>query len=90
MENLVVIFIWISLALTALAILTVVVFGIRSATYGKLRPVSIISVAIPAAVAVLLYFVFGTWVEAAIWTTVIMMVLAIGALILSGVRGIVT
>ena len=94
MENIVLIFIWIAIALAGLALLCVVVFGIRSATYGKLRPVALISVAIPALLFAILYFVFQgepkPEVFAAIWTTVITMVLAIGALLLAGVRGVIS
>ncbi len=89
MENLVVIAVWIAVVLTGLALLTVALFGIRSALNGKLRPMAVISIAIPAAVLVVLYFVFGDWAEAAIWTTLITAVLAIGALLLSGVRGVI-
>ena len=88
MENLVVIAVWVTVVLTGLALLTVALFGIRSALNGKLRPVAVISIAIPAAIMVILYFVFGDWAEAAIWTTVITAVLAIGALLFSGVRGV--
>ena len=90
MENLVPIAIWITVVLTGLALLAVVLFGIRSALNGKLRTVSIVSIAIPAALIGILYFVFGSWAEAAVATTVAMVVLAILALLFSGARGVIS
>ncbi len=92
MENLVVIAVWIAVILTALGLLMVAIFGIRSAINGKMRPVAVVSMVIPAVLIVLLYFVFSgqdlALAKAAVVTTVVMIVLGIGAVLLSGARGI--
>lgn len=88
MENLVVIAIWITLILCVLTILLASIFGVRSISHGKLRAVSAISVAVPVVITLIFYFIVGDWVEAAIWASIIMMVLAVAALVLSGVRGV--
>lgn len=93
-ENLVPIGVWIAVVLTGLALVAVVLFGIRSALNGKLRPVALVSMGIPALLFVILYFVFGGTDEpaatAAIWTTLIMVVLGIGAVLVSGIRGAIS
>lgn len=90
LDNLVPIAVWIAVVLTGLALLAVAVFGIRSALYGKLRLVSIISIAIPAVLVLILYFVFGTWAEAAVAATMAMVALALITLVFAGLRGAIS
>ena len=92
MENLVPIAVWIAVALTGLALLAVAIFGVVSALNGKLRPVALASMVIPLVIFGLLYFVFQgdpqPAAKAAVVTTLVMVVLGIGAVLFSGIRGV--
>jgi hypothetical protein len=87
MEAIVPYAIWGSLILTGLSIVTIVLFGIRSLAHGKVNPLSIGTLVVPALVLVGFRLALQSWAEAAIWTFLIMLVLSLLALLLSSARG---
>ena len=88
MDQIVFYAIWAGVILVALAILAMLLFGIRSMIQGKVEPLSIVMMAVPLVILVVLGLVIGDWVVAAIWTLIIMFALAALSLLLSGVRGL--
>ena len=90
------ILIWVAIGLVGLAILVLLLFGIRGLFYGKAEPLAIGSVVLPIVVLVVLGFVFQgaadsaaqAWAQAGIWTVIIMFGLGLLALLYSGVRGV--
>ncbi|MFB6098304.1 MAG: hypothetical protein ABEK84_04180 [Salinibacter sp.] len=78
--------IWAAIALAGLSVLGMGIFGIRSLFYGKVNPLSIVVLAIPGILLVALGFTVQTWVQAGIYTLVIMFGLAVLGLLFTGVR----
>jgi hypothetical protein len=89
MENLVPYLIWAIVILVGLSLLMMLVFGLRSVSYGKVNPVSIVIIAIPMALFVGLGFAIGDWAEAGIYTVVIMIGLGLVGLLFSSARGLI-
>ena len=88
--NLAVIGIYIVFALVGLGLLAMVLFGVRSLAFGKVSPLAMVIVAIPALLLIVLGFVLGEWDYAAILTVFISLGLAVLALLVTGVKGIFT
>lgn len=88
MESIIPYAIWLAVILVALGILGIVVFGARNLTYGKINPISAATIAAPALIFAVLGLIMGEWDLAAIWTVVIMFVLASVALIVTGIGGL--
>lgn len=80
--------IWAAILLAGLSVLGMGIFGIRSLFYGKVEPLSIAIVAIPGVVILVLGYTMQTWVQAGIFTLVIMFGLALLALLVTGLRQI--
>lgn len=78
-----------ALVLTGLAMLSLILFGIRNMFYGKQEVSSILFGVIPVAIFVILGLTGMTWAVAGIWTTLIMLALASLGLLVSSVRGLV-
>lgn len=78
--------IWAAIALAGLSLLGMGIFGIRSLVYGKVEPLSIAIIAIPGVLMVVLGYTMQTWVQAGIYTLVIMFGLAALGLLLTGLR----
>jgi len=78
--------IWAAIALAGLSILGMGIFGLRSLVYGKVEPLSIVIIAIPGILLAILGFTMQTWVQAGIYTLVVMFGLAALGLLLTGVR----
>ena len=78
--------IWAAIALAGLSVLGMGIFGLRSLVYGKVDPVSIALIAIPALLLPILGTALSTWVQAGIYTLVIMFGLAMLGLLFTGVR----
>lgn len=78
--------IWAAIALAGLSILGMGIFGLRSLFYGKVEPLSIVIIAIPGILVAILGFTMQTWVQAGIYTLVIMFGLAALGLLFTGVR----
>lgn len=78
--------IWAALLLAGLSILGMGIFGIRSLVYGKVEPLSIVLIAVPGVIILILGYTMETWVQAGIFTLVIMFGLTLLGLFLTGVR----
>lgn len=78
--------IWTAIALAGLSVLGMGIFGLRSVFYGKLSPLSIVIIAIPGILLAILGFTMETWVQAGIYTLVVMFGLAALSLLLTGLR----
>ncbi|PSQ60850.1 MAG: hypothetical protein BRD27_03950 [Bacteroidetes bacterium QH_10_64_19] len=78
--------IWSAIALAGLSVLGMGIFGIRSLVYGKVEPLSIAIIAIPGVLIAVLGATMETWVQAGIYTLVVMFGLATLALMLTGLR----
>lgn len=82
--------IWAGIILAALGILAMAIFGIRSLFYGKLDPLSIVLIGIPALVLLVLGLTMDSWARAGILTVIVTFGLAIVGLLVTGVRGLFT
>ena len=78
--------IWAAIALAGLSVLGMGIFGLRSLVYGKVEPLSIVVIAIPGILLAILGFTMQTWVQAGIYTLVIMFGLAALGLLFTGLR----
>jgi hypothetical protein len=78
--------IWAAIALAGLSVLGMGIFGLRSLMYGKVEPLSIVIISIPAILIVVLGASMETWVQAGIYTLVVMFGLALLGLVLTGIR----
>jgi len=78
--------IWSAIALAGLSVLGMGIFGLRSLVYGKVNPLSIVIIAIPGVLIAILGFTMETWVQAGIYTLVVMFGLAALGLLLTGLR----
>jgi hypothetical protein len=78
--------IWSAIALAGLSVLGMGIFGLRSLVYGKVEPLSIAIIAIPGVLILILGYTMATWVQAGIYTLVVMFGLAALALLLTGLR----
>jgi hypothetical protein len=87
METIVPYAIWAALILTSVSIVAIILFGIRSLAYGKVNPVSIATLVLPAIVMIGFGLALGDWARAAIWTFLVMLLLSLVALLLSSARG---
>ena len=83
--------------LIGLGLAALVIFGIRSLVYGKVKPLSIAVILIPFLLLVVLGFIFQgnatlsaeeAWATAAMWTIAIMLGICAVAVVFSGVRGL--
>jgi hypothetical protein len=82
--------IWAAIGLAGLSLLVMCVSGLRSVWYGKIQPLTIGIVAIPAVLVVVLRLAMGgtgtPWVQSGIYTLVIMFALLILAMVITGLR----
>ena len=78
--------IWAAIALAGLSVLGMGIFGLRSLMYGKVEPLSIVIIAIPGILIAVLGASMETWVQAGIYTLVVMFGLALLGLVLTGLR----
>jgi hypothetical protein len=78
--------IWAAIALAGLSVLGMGIFGLRSLVYGKVEPLSIVIISIPGILLAILGFTMETWVQAGIYTLVVMFGLATLGLLLTGLR----
>jgi hypothetical protein len=88
MGSIVVYAIWASLIVMVLALVGLILFGIRSLIQGKISPLTAAIILIPAVLVGILGLILDSWASAGIWTMMIMIVLAALSLILSGARGL--
>lgn len=78
-----------ALVLTGIALLTLLGFAIRNLFYGKQDLSSILFVAVPLILFVVLGLTGMGWVVAGIWTTFVILALAGLALLISSARGLI-
>jgi len=92
MEGIVPIAIWLSLALVAVGLLVIVVFGIKSLASGKHRPWSIAAMLLPLVVFGICYAISLGAPEPAttamILTAVTLLAAGVIAIVLTGVKGL--
>ncbi len=78
--------IWAAIGLAALSILVMGISGIRSVWFGKVEPLTIAVVAFPGLLVLILAGALETWVQAGIYTFVVMFALLLLALLATGLR----
>lgn len=79
--------IWAAIILAGLGVLSLVLFSARNLFYGKVEPLSIAILAVPAAILLVLRVIMDTWAQAAIMALLVMFALTILGLLVSGIRG---
>ncbi|MFB6248852.1 MAG: hypothetical protein ABEL97_09805 [Salinibacter sp.] len=77
---------WAAIGLAGLSILVMGITGLRSVWYGKVRPLTVGVIAVPGVIIAVLGGVMETWVQAGIYTLVILFGLLILAMLLTGLR----
>ncbi len=80
--------IYLVLALLGLGLLAMLLFGIRSLTYGKVDPMTVTIVTVPIVILLVLGFTMPSWAEAGIMTIVVTLGLALLALLYTGAKGL--
>lgn len=78
--------IWAAIGLAALSILVMGISGVRSVLFGKVEPLTIAVVALPGLFVLILGTALETWVQAGIYTLVVMFGLLLLALLATGLR----
>ena len=86
----IVIAIYIVLALMGLGLLSMLLFGVRSLTYGKVNILTLVIVCVPVVVLLGLGFGLGDWPQAGVLTIIIMLALAVLSLLVTGLKGLFT
>lgn len=85
--------IWISLLLTALGLVAILLFGIRSIINGKFRMSSLIAMGLPAVVFAISWVISSGAADplsaAAVLTSLILIVLGVLTVLVMGLRGLV-
>ncbi len=80
--------IWAVLIVTGASVVTIALFGIRSLSWGNADTLTIVLTMIPIAIVGILGLIMGNWADAAVLGSLIGLVLATGALLMSSVRGL--
>ncbi len=86
MAALVPILFWIVFIQVGLSALAMLLFGIRSMAYGKIKPITAVIVAVPILLLVVLGFALGDWALAGITSVIILLGVAALGLLVSGMR----
>lgn len=81
---------WIVALLAGLGLLMMLLFGIRSLAYGKVKISTLIIVVLPVILLGILGLIMGDWAMAAIFSVMIMLGLATLALLVTGLQGLFT
>ena len=77
------------LAITGLALLSMLLFGIRSFAFGKVSPISAVVVVLPVVILLVIGFSLGDWSQAAIYSILIMLGLAVLATLYTSITGLI-
>ncbi|MFO8100357.1 MAG: hypothetical protein R6T83_12145 [Salinibacter sp.] len=80
--------IYAALGLAGLGLLGMGISGLRSLAYGKIKPLSIVVVALPGVLALILGFTMETWTQAGIFTLAALFGVTLLGMFLSGLRNI--
>lgn len=78
--------IWAAIGLIGLCVLVMGLSGIRSVWFGKVEPLAIGIIGVPGILVIVLGFAMETWVQAGIYTLVVMFALVILGLVATGLR----
>ncbi len=81
---------YIVFALIGLGLLVMLASGIRSLMFGKVKMLSIAFVAVPPVLFLILGLVLPTWTDAGIMAIIISLALTLIALLVSGVKNLVS
>ena len=81
---------YIVFALIGLGLLVMLASGIRSLMFGKVKMLSIAFVAVPPVLFLILGLALPTWTDAGIMTIIISLILTLLALLVSGVKNLVS
>ncbi len=81
---------YIVFALIGLGLLAMLASGIRSLMFGKIKMLSIAFVAVPPVLFLILGLALPTWTDAGIMTIIISLILTLLALLVSGVKNLVS
>ncbi|MCY4171445.1 MAG: hypothetical protein OXE59_04695 [Bacteroidetes bacterium] len=81
---------YIVLALIGIALLVMLASGVRSLMFGKIKMISLAFMAVPPILFLILGLAMPTWADAGIMTIVISLVLTLAALLVSGVKNLVS
>ncbi len=81
---------YIVLALIGVALLLMLASGIRSLMFGKVKVISLAFMAVPPVLFLILGLILPTWTDAGIMTIVISLGLTLLALLVSGIKNLVS
>ena len=81
---------YIVFALIGLGLLVMLASGIRSLMFGKVKMLSIAFVAVPPVLFLILGLALPTWTDAGIMTIIVSLALTLLALLVSGVKNLVS
>ncbi len=81
---------YIVFALIGLGLLVMLASGVRSLMFGKVKMTSLAFIAVPPVLFLILGLALPTWTDAGIMTIVISLVLTLVALLVSGVKNLVS
>lgn len=76
------------LVLAGLGILGIALFGLRNLMYGKVEPLSIVLIAIPALAFIVLGFAVGAWAQAGIMTVIGLFGISLLGLVYTGITNL--
>ena len=77
-------------ALMGLGLLVMVASGVRSLMFGKIKMLSVGIAAVPLLLFVVLGLALPTWTDAGIMTIILSLVLTLVALLVSGIKNIIS
>jgi hypothetical protein len=80
---------WAAIGLAGLSILVMALSGLRSIWYGKVQPLTIGLIALPGVLVLVLGGVMDTWVQAGIYTLVVLFALLLLGMVATGLRQMV-
>lgn len=81
---------YIVFALIGLGLLVMLASGVRSLMFGKVKMTSLAFIAVPPVLFLILGLALPTWTDAGIMTIVISLVLTLVALLVSGIKNLVS
>jgi len=76
--------------LIGLALLLMLTSGIRSLMFGKIKTISLAFMAVPPVLFLILGLALPTWTDAGIMTIIISLALTLTALLVSGIKNLVS
>ncbi len=80
--------IWAVLIITGASVVTIAAFGLRSLSWGNADTLTIVLTMIPLVIVGILGLIMGNWADAAVLGSLIALLLAAAALLLSSFKGL--